>query len=75
MKNPDEAAPLVAPGATADDVKAMASLIRSNDRLAISLATAGEVGKEIEAVYKAGVDVGYFPSLPSSDTIYAKPMQ
>jgi NitT/TauT family transport system substrate-binding protein len=75
VKNPDEAAPLVAPGATADDVKAMASLIRSNERLAISLASAGEVSKEIQAVYKAGVDVGYFPSLPSGDTIYAKPMQ
>jgi ABC-type nitrate/sulfonate/bicarbonate transport system substrate-binding protein len=74
VKNPDEAAPLVAPGATAEDVKAMASLIRSNERLAISLASASEVTKEIDAVYHAGVDVGYFPSLPSHDTIYAKPI-
>jgi len=74
MKNPDEAAPLVAPGATADDIKAMASLIRSNQRLAISLVGANEVRKEIEAVYKAGVDVGYFPTMPSSDSVYAKPM-
>jgi NitT/TauT family transport system substrate-binding protein len=74
VKNPEEAAPLVAPGATADDLKALASLIRSNERLAISLAPAGEVRKEIEAVYKAGVDVGYFPALPSSETIYAKPL-
>jgi ABC-type nitrate/sulfonate/bicarbonate transport system substrate-binding protein len=74
VKNPEEAAPLVAPGATAEDVKAMASLIRSNERLAISLASAAEVTKEIDAVYRAGVDVGYFPSLPSHDTIYAKPI-
>ncbi len=74
VKNPDEAAPLVAPGATADDVKAMASLIRSNQRLAISLVGANEVRKEIEAVYKAGVDVGYFPAMPSSDSVYAKPI-
>jgi NitT/TauT family transport system substrate-binding protein len=74
MKNPDEAAPLVAPGATADDVKAMASLIRSNERLAISLASAAEVRKEIEGVYRAGVEVGYFPALPSNTTIYAKPL-
>jgi ABC-type nitrate/sulfonate/bicarbonate transport system substrate-binding protein len=74
MKNPDEAAPLVAPGATPDDVKAMASLIRSNERLAISLVGANEVRKEIEGVYRAGIEVGYFPSLPSSETIYAKPM-
>src|SRR6476661_3419791 len=65
MKNPDEAAPLVAPGASADDVKAMAALIRAHRRLAVSLAAAGEIRKEIEAVYKAGIDVGYFPSMPS----------
>jgi NitT/TauT family transport system substrate-binding protein len=70
--NPDEAAPLVAPGATAEDVKAMASLIRSNERLAMSLAPASEIRSEIEAVYKAGIDVGYFPALPSSATVYDK---
>jgi ABC-type nitrate/sulfonate/bicarbonate transport system substrate-binding protein len=73
-KNPDEAAPLVAPGASAEDLKAIASLIRSNERLAMSLASASEVRKEIEGVYRAGVEVGYFPSLPSSETIYAKPI-
>ena len=73
-KNPDEAAPLVAPGASAEDLKAMSSLIRSNERLAMSLASATEVRKEIEGVYRAGVEVGYFPSLPSSETIYAKPI-
>jgi len=73
-KNPDEAAPLVAPGASAEDLKAMSSLIRSNERLAMSLASASEVRKEIEGVYRAGVEVGYFPSLPSSETIYAKPI-
>src|SRR5262247_523340 len=73
-KNPDEAAPLVAPGASAEDLKAIASLIRSNERLAMSLASASEVRKEIEGVYRAGVEVGYFPSLPSGETIYAKPI-
>jgi ABC-type nitrate/sulfonate/bicarbonate transport system substrate-binding protein len=72
VKHPDEAAPLVAPKATPDDLKAMASLIRSNERLAISLAPAGEIRKEIEAVYKAGVDNNYFPAMPSSTTIYDK---
>src|SRR5262247_211077 len=73
-KNPDEAAPLGAPGAPAEHLKAIASLIRSNERLAMSLASASEVRKEIEGVYRAGVEVGYFPSLPSSETIYAKPI-
>ncbi len=73
-KNPDEAAPLVAPGANAEDVKSMASLIRSNERLAMSLAPGNEIRKEIEAVYQAGIDVGYFPAQPSSETIYGKPI-
>jgi NitT/TauT family transport system substrate-binding protein len=75
-KNPDEAAPLVAGGkATADDLKAMATLIRSNERLAMSLAGAAEISKEIEAVYMAGVDVGYFSARPSLATVYDKPLR
>jgi NitT/TauT family transport system substrate-binding protein len=73
-KNPDEAAPLVAPGASAQDVKSMATLIRSNERLAMSLVPANDIRNEIEAVYKAGIDVGYFPALPSSTTVYGKPI-
>jgi ABC-type nitrate/sulfonate/bicarbonate transport system substrate-binding protein len=73
-KNPDEAAPLLAPGASAEDVKSMAALVRSNERLAMSLVPANDVRKEIEAVYKAGIDVGYFPSMPSSQTVYGKPI-
>jgi ABC-type nitrate/sulfonate/bicarbonate transport system substrate-binding protein len=75
VKNPEEAAPLVAPGASADDVKAMVQLIRAKTRLAMSLAAAGEVRKEIEAVYKAGIDVGYYPSMPSNQTVYDKPIR
>jgi hypothetical protein len=41
----------------------------------MSVVPAGEVSKQIEAVYRAGVDVGYFKSLPSNDTIYVKQMK
>jgi ABC-type nitrate/sulfonate/bicarbonate transport system substrate-binding protein len=75
QKNPDEAAKLIEPKATPEDQKALATLIRANDRLGISLVPAAEVKKEIEAVYKAGIDVGYFPAQPSSATIYDKPLQ
>jgi NitT/TauT family transport system substrate-binding protein len=75
QKNPDEAAKIIEPKATPEDQKALATLIRANDRLGISVAPSAEVKKEIEAVYKAGIDVGYFPSLPSSATIYDKPLQ
>ena len=62
-------------GSTTRSPNAMASLIRSNERLAISLASAAEVRKEIEGVYRAGVEIGYFPSQPSSTTVYDKPLQ
>lgn len=74
QKNPDEAAKIMTPRGTAEDLKAMATLIRANERLGISLASASEVRKEIEAVYRAGIDVGYFPSQPSDLTIYDKPI-
>lgn len=71
-QNPDEAAPLIAPKANADDQKAIAALIRANDRLGMHVAPAAGMRKEIEAVYKAGQDVGYFPKAPSADSIYMK---
>src|SRR5258708_8532936 len=63
-KNPDQPAPLVAPGASAQDVKSMASLIRSNERLAMSLVPPNAIPHEIQAVYRADIDVGSFPALP-----------
>jgi ABC-type nitrate/sulfonate/bicarbonate transport system substrate-binding protein len=75
QKNPEEAAKIITPRGTAEDLGALATLIKANDRLGISLAPAGEIRKEIEAVYKAGIDVGYFPSLPSSGTVYDKTLK
>lgn len=74
-KNPERAAELMAPKSTPEDRAALVSLIKANDRLGMSVVPAGEVAKQIEAVYKAGVDVGYFKTLPSGNTIYAKPMK
>jgi len=51
------------------------SLIKANERLGMNVAPAGDMSKQIEAVYKVGIDVGYFKSEPSKDTIYAKPMK
>ncbi len=75
QQHPDEAAPLMFPKATAEDQKDIASLIRANDRLGISLAGATEIRKEIEAVYKAGVALGYLSKMPSEASIYDKPVQ
>jgi ABC-type nitrate/sulfonate/bicarbonate transport system substrate-binding protein len=69
-QNPDEAAPLIAPKSTPEDQKAIAALIRANDRLGMHVAPAAGMRKEIEAVYRAGQDVGYFPKAPSADSVY-----
>ncbi len=75
QKNPEEAAALIAPKSTPEDRAALVALIKANDRLGMAVAPAGDVAKQIDAVYKAGIDVGYFKSQPSADTIYTKPMQ
>jgi NitT/TauT family transport system substrate-binding protein len=75
QKNPDQAAPLLAKGAPPEELKAVAAMIRSNERLAMKLTKAGEVKKDIEAVYKAGMEINYLPSMPSGASIYDKPLK
>jgi ABC-type nitrate/sulfonate/bicarbonate transport system substrate-binding protein len=75
QKNPDAAAPLMFPKSPPATQKDIASLIRANERLGISLAGAADIRKEIEAVYKVGIDVGYFTSMPSAASIYDKPVR
>ena len=75
VQHPEEAAELIAPKSTVDDRAALVSLIKANDQLGMDVVPAGDVAKQIDAVYKAGVDVGYFKARPSSDTIYTKPMR
>jgi NitT/TauT family transport system substrate-binding protein len=73
--HPEEAALLIAPKSAPPDRAALVSLIKANDRLGMNVIPAGEVAKQIDAVYRAGIDVGYFKAMPSNDTIYAKPMK
>jgi len=73
--NPDEAAKLIASKGTDDDRKAIAELIRANDRLGMNLRSAAEVGKEIKAVYDAGRSIAFLPSDPSPATIYQGPVK
>ena len=75
QKNPDEAAPLLAKGAPPEELKAVAAMIKSNERLAMKLTKAGEIKKDIQAVYKAGMDTSYLPSMPSDASIYDKPLK
>ena len=73
--HPEEAAKLIMAKGTDDDRKAIAELIRANDRLGMNIRTAAEVGKEIKAVYDAGKSIAFLPSDPSAATIYDGPMK
>jgi NitT/TauT family transport system substrate-binding protein len=73
--HPDEAAKLIMVKGTDDDRKAIAELIRANDRLGMNIRTAAEVGKEIKSVFDAGRSIAFLPSDPSPATIYNGPMR
>lgn len=73
--HPDDAAKLISPKGNDDDRKAIADLIRANDRLGMNIRSAAEVGKEIKAVYAAGKSIAFLPSDPSDATIYQGPMK
>jgi NitT/TauT family transport system substrate-binding protein len=68
--HPDDAAKLIAPRGTPDDQKAIAELIRANDRLGMNVQWASDVAKEIKSVYAAGKSISFLPSDPSAATIY-----
>ena len=51
------------------------SSIRANSRLGLSLASADEVRREIQAVYKAGMESGFLPQAPSDASIYGGPVK
>ncbi len=75
QQHPEESAALIAPKSTPADLDALVTLIKANDRLGMSVVGASDVAKQINAVYKAGIDVGYLKVQPSGDTIYAKPLK
>ena len=74
QNNPDEAAPLLAKGAPPEELKAVAAMIKSNERLAMKFTKAGEIKTDIQSVYKAGMEIDYLPSMPSDASIYDKPV-
>jgi NitT/TauT family transport system substrate-binding protein len=73
--HPDEAAKLIMAKGTDDDRKAIAELIRANDRLGMNIRAAADISKEIKSVYEAGKSIAFLPSDPSAATIYDGPMK
>jgi ABC-type nitrate/sulfonate/bicarbonate transport system substrate-binding protein len=68
--NPEEGARLAAGRGGADERQAMADLIRSNERLGLNVRLAATLRREIEAVYRAGIEVGLVPRMPSARSIH-----
>jgi len=67
---PEEASKLISPKGSAEDQKAIAALIKANDRLGMNVRWASDVRKEINSVYSAGKAISFLPSDPSPATIY-----
>ena len=71
MANPDEASRIIAGSRSAAGVaENYAKLIRANDRLGLNIQWAKDITGEIKKVYEVGLDLGYFPSMPTDATIY-----
>jgi NitT/TauT family transport system substrate-binding protein len=70
VAHPDEAAKLISPKGTAEDQRAVADLIRANDRLGLNIRWASEVRSDIERVYAAGRATGFLPSDPAASSVY-----
>ena len=68
--NPDAASKLILAKGTPDDQKAIAALIRHNDRLGMNVRWASDLRKEINSVYAAGKSIAFLPADPSPTTIY-----
>jgi hypothetical protein len=64
---------VILPKGTGEDHKAIAELIRANNRLGMNVQWASDVRKEINSVYQAGKAIAHFPSDPSPATIYQAP--
>lgn len=73
LANPDAAAKLILPKATPDDQRAVSDLINANDKLGMGIAWAKDVRKELESIYKAGVEMGFLPAMPGPETIWSGP--
>src|SRR5882724_4942521 len=70
VAHPDEAAKLISPKGSADDQKAVADLIKSNERLGLNVRWASDLRKEITAIYSAGRSIGFLGSGPAGTSVY-----
>lgn len=68
--NPAAAAAIIVGQGDAQQRSAIERLIRDNRRLGMNVAPAAKLANEINAVYRAGMSLGYLKSMPSPASIY-----
>lgn len=64
LANPAEAAQIIADTLDGEGVEALTELISDNDRLGLNVRSAADLSEGIEAVFDAGVAIGYFDEAP-----------
>lgn len=72
--NPVAAAEAIVKGSDPVERKAIEQLIRDNSRLGMNVTPAGKLKGEMEAVYRAGMSLGFLKTMPSAATIYQQGM-
>ncbi|MDH5748823.1 MAG: ABC transporter substrate-binding protein [Rhodospirillales bacterium] len=72
LGNPDAAAKIIAARIKGGDAGVIAGLIGNKERLALEVVPSSQLKTEINAVFKAGIDLGYLKKLPDASIIYSK---
>jgi ABC-type nitrate/sulfonate/bicarbonate transport system substrate-binding protein len=75
LANPDEASKIIIAKGTPEAQKAVAELIRSNERLGMKVQWPSDIKKDMLSIYKVGLDVGLMQTNPGEQTLYSGPMQ
>jgi NitT/TauT family transport system substrate-binding protein len=75
LANPDEASRIIIAKGTPDAQKAVAELIRANERLGMKVQWPSDIKKDMLSIYKVGLDVGLMQTNPGEQTFYSGPVQ
>lgn len=70
LGHPDEAAKIIASRIKKGKVKVIADLIRNKDRLSLEVVPSAQLKKEINSVFKVGMELGYLKKMPDASIIH-----